>query len=372
MTTTEERSTDAPPIEASTTEVDAAAAEEFAGRLVGILNDACVAVMTSIGHQTGLFDTLSRIGASTSAELATASGLNERYVREWLGAMTTARFVVHDSTRSTYLLPPEHAASLTPDAGPENLARMMQFVTMLAEVEQPIIECFRQGGGLPYSAYPRFHQLMAEDSAGVVDAALVDGILPLVDGVTDRLRAGIDVADIGCGSGHAINVLAQTFPASRFTGLDFSDEAIESARAEAGALGLTNAQFVVHDVATPGEGVAYDLVTAFDAIHDQAHPAAVLTNIHDLLRPGGVFLLVDIKASSDVNDNIDLPWGTFLYTASTMHCMSVSLGLDGDGLGTAWGEQLALRMLADAGFGDVAVKEIETDPFNSYYVCHKA
>ena len=165
--------------------------------------------------------------------------------------------------------------------------------------------------------------------------------------------------------------MAQAFPASRFTGYDFSEGAVRAARAEAGSLGLANASFEVIDVATLGIGACFDAVTAFDAIHDQAHPAAVLHNVHRALRPGGTFLMVDIKASSKVEDNIAIPWGTYLYAISTFHCMSVSLGLDGDGLGTVWGKQLALSMLADAGFKDVDPKEIESDPFNTYYIAKK-
>jgi 2-polyprenyl-3-methyl-5-hydroxy-6-metoxy-1,4-benzoquinol methylase len=193
-----------------------------------------------------------------------------------------------------------------------------------------------------------------------------------VPGLTERLRAGIDAADIGCGSGHAINLLATAFPLSRFTGYDFSDEAIEAARSEATRLGLSNARFEVRDVASLGETGRFDLVTAFDSVHDQAHPGEVLANIADALRPGGEFLMVDIKASSKVEENVEVPWGTMLYTISAMHCMSVSLGLGGDGLGTAWGRQLAVSMLEAAGFTEVDVKEIESDPFNYYYVARKA
>jgi SAM-dependent methyltransferase len=353
----------------TTQELDHVAVEAFGDRMVTVLNEACTALMLSIGHQTGLFDALAASGPVTSAELADRTGLNERYVREWLKAVTTAGVVDLEGER--YLLPPEHAAWLTTSAGPQNLARTMQFVAMLAEVEQDIVGCFRDGGGLSYARYPRFHALMSEDSAAVFDAALVDGIVPLVPGLAERLRAGIDVADTGCGSGHAINVLARAYPASRLTGYDFSDEAVRAGRAEAAALGLTNARFEVRDVAALDEPESFDLVTAFDAIHDQAHPARVLAAVARSLRPGGVFLMVDIKASSSVADNLDLPWAPFLYTVSTLHCMTVSLGLDGDGLGTAWGHELAMSMLHDAGFSEVEIREIEDDPFNSYYICRR-
>jgi SAM-dependent methyltransferase len=213
---------------------------------------------------------------------------------------------------------------------------------------------------------------MAETSGEVFDAALIDGILPMADGLPERLAAGVDVADIGCGSGHAINLMAQAFPASRFTGIDFSDEGLSAGRAEAERTGLTNATFLARDVAALEIVEAYDVITAFDAIHDQAHPARVLSNIHRALRPGGVFLMVDIKASSNLERNVGVPFTPYMYTVSTMHCMSVSLALDGDGLGTCWGRELATSMLADAGFGDVAVREIETDPRNNYYVARKS
>jgi 2-polyprenyl-3-methyl-5-hydroxy-6-metoxy-1,4-benzoquinol methylase len=345
--------------------------EEFAERMVGAIDSASLAILLSIGHQTKLFDTMAEIPPATSAQIADAAGLNERYVREWLGGVAATRVVDYDPASQMYSLPRHRAAVLTRTAGPDNLSRVAQFIPMLGEVEQKIVGCFRSGGGLAYTEYPRFHKLMAEQSGEVFDAALVDVILPMAEGLPDRLRTGADVADIGCGSGHAINVMAQAFPASRFTGVDFSQEGVAVGTAEAASLGLTNASFVATDVTNLDSVETYDVITVFDAIHDQAQPARVLQNIQRALRPGGVFLMVDIKASSNLEDNIGVPLASFKYTVSTMHCMSVSLGLDGVGLGTVWGQQLATSMLADAGFGDVTVHEIETDPFNFYYVARK-
>jgi SAM-dependent methyltransferase len=346
-------------------------AEEFAARMVEAIDSASLAILLSIGHQTKLFDTLAELPPATSTQIADAAGLNERYVREWLGGVVAARVIEYDPAAGTYTLPPHRAAVLTRAAGPDNLARVAQFIPLLAEVEQKVIGCFRAGGGLSYSEYPRFHTLMAEESGEVFDAALIDVILPMADGLPERLSAGAEVADFGCGSGHAINVMAQAFPASRFTGIDFSEEGLGVGTAEARSLGLTNATFLQADVSRFDAVDAYDVITAFDAIHDQAQPARVLENIYRALRPGGVFLMVDIKASSKLEDNVGVPFALYLYTVSTMHCMSVSLGLDGDGLGTVWGRQLATSMLADAGFGDVQVREFESDPINYYYVARK-
>ncbi|MGH2584716.1 MAG: class I SAM-dependent methyltransferase [Dehalococcoidia bacterium] len=355
----------------TTQSIDQERAEAFAGHMVDVLNNAAVALMTSIGHQVGLFDAMAEQPPATSAEIARAAGLQERYVQEWLGAMVTGRVVDYNPADGTYALPPEHAACLTRAAGSGNLAGAMQFIPLLAQVEEPVVACFRNGGGVPYSAYPRFQRLMAEDSATVHDAALIDTILPLVPGLPERLKEGIDVADIGCGSGHAINLMAKAFPKSRFTGYDFSEEGIRTARRETEDMGLTNARFEVRDVTALDVHNQFDLITAFDAIHDQAHPAQVLAGIAGALRSDGVFLMVDIRASSNLHENMELPMAPFLYTASTLHCMTVSLALAGDGLGTAWGEQTARRMLADAGFTGVEVKQVEGDVFNNYFVATK-
>lgn len=345
--------------------------EEFAARMVSAIDGASLSLLLSIGHQTALWDTLAGSPPATSAQIAATAGLNERYVREWLGGVVAAGVVEYDPGADTYALPQHRAAVLTRAAGPDNLARVAQFIPLLAEVEQKIIGCFRSGGGLSYSEYPRFHTLMAEESGEVFDAALVDVILPMADGLPQLMRDGADVADVGCGRGHAINVMAQAFPASRFTGIDFSDEALGAGRAEAARLGLSNASFVAADAAALDASESYDVITLFDTIHDQAAPAAVLANVYRALRPGGHLLMVDIKASSRLEDNIGVPLATYLYTVSTMHCMTVSLGLDGAGLGTCWGHQLATSMLADAGFTDVQMREIETDPINNYYIARK-
>jgi 2-polyprenyl-3-methyl-5-hydroxy-6-metoxy-1,4-benzoquinol methylase len=210
---------------------------------------------------------------------------------------------------------------------------------------------------------------MAEESAQTVVAALEEAIIPLVPGLMARLEAGIEVADIGCGSGRAMNHLAALFPNSRFTGYDLSHEAVATAWAEAKKLGLTNVEFVATDAAhLPGDG-RFDLIFTFDAVHDQAHPAVVLANIRRLLKPGGIYLMQDIDSATDVVENIDRPLAPFIYTISCMHCMTVSLAQGGDGLGAAWGEQLALAMLKDAGFAEVETHRLEHDIMNLYYVC---
>lgn len=350
--------------------LDSAKSQAFGAQMAGIMNAGSLMFMTSIGHQTGLFDAMARLPAGTSPQIANATGLDERYVREWLAAMVVGRIVDYDSSAQTYALPTEHAAWLTRAAGPANMASPMVLLTDAARVEQEVVRCFREGGGVPYSSYDRFHALMAETSGRRFDHGLLSEVLPLA-GVVQRLQQGIDVADVGCGSGHAINIMARAFPNSRFVDYDFGAEVIETATAEASTLGLQNASFRERDVAFLGETERFDLVTAFDAIHDQARPDLVLKCIYDGLRPGGTFVCVDVAASSRLEENMDHPVAPFLYTISTMHCMTVSLALGGMGLGTMWGEQRAVEMMQEAGFGDVETRRLPSDRFNNYYVAVK-
>ena len=352
-------------------EVELAGSEEFAERFVRLLNDGALALLVSVGHRTGLFDVMSSLPAATSAEIASAADLNERYVREWLAAMTTGGIVDHDAAAETFELPAERAAWLTRAAGPDNLAMQAQYVALMALVEDQIVDCFHHGGGVPYSEFPKFQRLMAEDSGAVHDATLLDITLPLVPDLIERLRNGIDVADVGCGSGHAINLMAEAFPQSRFVGFDLSDDGLAAARTEAAEKGLTNASFEERDAAALDETERFDLITSFDAVHDQARPDLMLAGIAQALRPDGVYLCVDVGASSTLAENVDHPLGPFLYTISCMHCMTVSLAYDGMGLGTMWGEQKARAMLRDAGFAKIETEKVVGDVVNSYYIATK-
>jgi ubiquinone/menaquinone biosynthesis C-methylase UbiE len=349
-------------------------AEAFAGRFMGVLNDAALALMASIGHRVGLFDAMRDQPPATSAEVAERAGLDERYVREWLGAMVTSRVVVVDPDSTRYQLPPEHAAFLTRAAAADNLAGLAQYISLLGNVEDDIIECFKHGGGVPYEKFPRFHEVMAEDSGQSVMSSLETHILPLVPGLAERLATGIRMLDVGCGSGRILNRLAELFPDSRFVGMDLSKEATDVARTEASGKGLRNAEFVTTDLsdfdatATPG---AFDLVTTFDAVHDQSRPLNVLKGIHRSLARDGVYLMQDIKGSSHVHKNLDHPIGTFLYAVSCMHCMTVSLAQGGEGLGAMWGEEKTREYLARAGFQSVEKHELAHDIQNNWYVVRK-
>ncbi|MFG0256514.1 MAG: class I SAM-dependent methyltransferase [Phycisphaerales bacterium JB043] len=345
--------------------------DAFGERLLDVLNDAGLALMLSIGHRTGLLDAMQDTGWLTSEELASRTRLNERYVREWLGAMATGRVVEIDgeSDVPSFRLPHSHAELLCRSG--ESMGTVFQWIAVLAEVESEIVDVFKHGGGVPYESFTRFHEVMAEESSLSVVAGLHEHIVPLVPGLDVALSTGIDVLDVGCGSGRAICELAREYPSSRFTGFDLCQPAIDRARAHAESLGLTNVSFEARDVTEMAGEDHFDLVTGFDVIHDQRDPAGVLQAIKRVLRPEGTFLMQDLRCHTNVVENIGHPLCPFFYTISTMHCMTVSLAQGGAGLGAAWGEELAAEMLNDAGFDNVNVNTLPHDIQNNWYVMQK-
>jgi SAM-dependent methyltransferase len=351
-------------------DVDAARVEAFAERLLSTYTDSVVTLLIDLAYRTGLLDALAA-GEGTSAELAERAGLVERYVRECLGGLVTAGVVDYSAATGAYGLPPEHAACLT-GPGAQNLAPISRLTALLGRHVGAVADAFHTGGGVPYSAFrPEFTDVMDEVSRGLFDGQLVDGILPIVAALPDRLAAGARVADLGCGTGHAVNVLARAYPRSQVTGYDIAADAIRRARTEAATWGLTNASFAVCDAARLPVDPPFAAVFAFDAIHDQADPAGVLARIHQALEPGGVFVMLDIKAASALEGNIGNPLAPWLYGISTLHCLTVSLAGNGAGLGAVWGEQRARQMLAEAGFTDVTVHDVPDDPLDSLYVARK-
>lgn len=350
--------------------IDPARIEAFAERLMGVFTDGMVTLMIDLAARTGLLAALGE-APGTSQQVADRAGLTERYVRECLGALVTSSIVDYDAAADRYSLPTEHAMCLT-GGGSLNLAPMSRAVTLLAHHVPGVATAFRDGGGVPYEAFrPEFTQVMDGLSRGLMDGQLLTGILPITGELQDRLSTGIRVADIGCGTGHTTNVLAQAHPRSTFIGYDLADDAIAAARAEAGALGLANATFQVQDVTQLPADPPFDAVVAFDTIHDQVDPAGVLARVHAALVPDGRFVMMDTKAASRLEDNIGNPLAPLLYAVSTLHCMTVSLAHGGAGLGTVWGEQLARQMLADAGFVDITVHDVPDDPLDSVYLARR-
>jgi len=350
-------------------ELDRKRVQEFARKLFGHYTSGMVTLMVDIGHKTGLFEAAAK-GGATSAALAERAGLNERYVREWLGAIVTGGIMEYDPASGTYTLPAEHAICLTGTSS-RNLAANSQLLAMLAKRMPAVLECFKSGGGVPYSEFrPDFTDYMDASWRLIYDGLLLKGFLPVVKGLPERLAAGIRVADLGCGTGHAVNLMAKEYPASEFVGYDIAADAVARAREEAREMGVTNARFEVADVAQLPVRGEFDLITSFDSIHDQRDPAAVLRNAAAALTRDGVYLAIEPRASSKLEENLQNPFAPWMYGVSVLHCMTVSLAVGGAGLGTVWGEQTARRLLGEAGFGSVEAVDAP-GPQNTIFICRR-
>src|SRR5438093_4821333 len=264
---------------------DKSRAKAFTQLVVRHFEGAAVTVMVEVGRRVGLFDAMARMGPATSAGIAAETGLHERYVREWLGAMVCGGVVEYDAAARAYRFPPEHAAALT-GASTKNLATVAEIFPLLSRVIPDVVEAFRTGRGVPYRAYqPDFTGLMDRRSRPRYDEHLFGTYLALPEGLIPRLETGIRVADVGCGTGYCVALMARRFPRSTFVGYDLSEDAIAAARQVTPP--LANASFAVQDIARLETPTPFDLVTAFDAIHDQADPAGVLRCIRAALAPGG-------------------------------------------------------------------------------------
>ena len=344
--------------------------KEFADRLLGIYTGGFLSYMIEIGDSTGLFAAAAH-GPATSEELAERAGLSERHVREWLGAMVASGVFTYAPEGAVYVLPPEHAACLTGSSA-YNLAPRAMALSRLAKVMPKVIDTFRTGGGIPYPEYmPEFTELMDALGRNRYDSLLVSVYLGLAPGLPERLADGMKVADIGCGSGHVANLMAQAFPRSDFVGYDLSENSLRAAAREAATMGIGNVRFELMDLVKLPAEPKFDLITAFDVIHDQARPATVLERVNRALTGDGTFFMFDIRASSRLEENVDNQMAPYLYSISVLHCLQVSLAYDGAGLGTCWGRQLALEMLAEAGFGSVETVEPPLDPTNLLYICRR-
>jgi SAM-dependent methyltransferase len=349
--------------------VDAARVEAFSGHLMSILSAGLLNSMVDIGHRTGLFAAAAE-GWSTSEQLAARAGLTERYVREWLGAMAAGGIVDYDPRAETFFLPAEHAMLLT---GPSSLGSIAYGNTVLARHVHQIVDAFQHGGGVPYAAFtPDFTDAMDAMGRCVFDGVLLDQYLPLALGLTEMLDAGCRVADVACGTGHALILMARAFPKSTFVGFDLDEHAIARARAEAAGADLRNVTFEVVDAARLRPRTSLDVVFVFDALHDQVDPQAVLERIHDALAANGLLFMREPHASDTLAGNLANPMASVMYSVSTLHCLTVSLAHGGAGIGTAFGEGHARRLLADAGFVDVQVLPAPGQPMDAVYLARKA
>ncbi|WDP92253.1 MAG: class I SAM-dependent methyltransferase [Desulfobacter sp.] len=353
---------------------------DFSDKLIQILNHGSLNLALGIGYGHKIFDIMDQSDtAMTLDELAAATALSPRYLKEWLAIMATGEIIELTRTpegKDAFSLPKSHGDLLCRRAGNNNLGVYTQEIPLLtACAMEAVQEGFKTGDGVPFSQYPEFQAFMSELSDAKHEQVLVQEFLPSVDRgrLVEALETGIEVCDLGCGQGVALNLMAKAFPNSSFTGMDNHGQAIERAEAAARDMGLDNARFLVQDAAAVREqkmlAHKFDYICAFDAIHDQSHPLAALKGVVYMLKPGGLFSMIDIKAGTRIQDNMDHPMAPFLYTVSLMHCMPVGLNDKGRGLGMMWGKEQAMDLLKEAGFTKVLAEEIPNDAFNLHFQC---
>jgi SAM-dependent methyltransferase len=328
-----------------------------------------VSLMVHLGDRLGLYRALAGQGEMTAVELAARTGLQERWLLEWLRGQAAAG-LVDTSGGERFELSPEGAAVLADETGSLWFAAgAFQGGVAPPEVVERLADAFRTGRGLTYDDLgPGAAHNVERMLAPWTRLALVPRILPALDGVCERLVSGVRVVDVGCGSGVALVALAAAFPNSRFDGFDPSHHAIERARANVTERGLHNVELHPLDASTLPHQPTYDLVLTLDCIHDMPRPKEAIVAIRRAITSDGTWIIKDIRASANWNDNLRNPMLALMYGTSVATCMSSALSEPGGaGLGTlGFHRQRAEQMCADAGFTRFQVHDFD-DPANLYY-----
>ena len=325
--------------------------EAFISQVVTDLSAACSGVLVNVGRKLGLYQSMADLGPCTSVVLAEATGIRERYVREWLANQAAGGYVTYDPEQQSYALPPAQAMVLALDNSPIFMAPAFEVAASFWLDENQIVDTFRSGEGLGWHAHN--HRLFCGTESFFrtgYRAHLVNEWLPALDGVVERLKRGARVADIGCGHGASTIVMAQAFPNSSFIGLDYHEASIATARKRAAELGVTgNVAFEVK-AATEFDGHDFDLICFMDCLHDLGDPVGALARCRKALKPGGKVLLVEPNAGDRLEENLN-PIGRMYYAASAMACTPNSLSQEvGLGLGAQAGEERLRKVAREAGF----------------------
>ena len=341
--------------------VDEQRLNAFLGKAVGDLGAAVSAVLVSIGDELGLYKALA--GSSlTARELASKTGTNERYIREWLANQAAGGYVDYEPATEKFSLAPEQALCLADPNGPVDVPGAYQIVRNLFHVRDRAIENFRSGKGMEWGEHHAclFHGTERFFRASY-NSSLLNAWLPALDGVTAKLQRGAKVADVGCGHGASTILMAKAYPKSTFVGIDYHTGSIETARQRAKEAGVSNARFEAAH-ATSYNGDPYDLIAFFDCIHDMADPAGAARHARASLAPDGHIMAVEPFANDRLEENLN-PVGRVYYGASTMVCVPVSLAKKGPALGAQAGEE-RLRDVFMNGGGFTRFRRATETPFN--------
>jgi SAM-dependent methyltransferase len=343
--------------------IDRSKLDSLLVRAVGDLSAGYGGVMVSLGSKLGLYKAMAGAGPLSSRELAARAGCAERYVREWLNAQVAGGYVDYHAVSDAYELSPEQALVLADETSPVYMPTAWQIPASMWFDEDKALDAFRTGRGVAWGEHDdRVHHGVASFYRNAYRASLVSDWLPALDGVVERLEAGIAVADVGCGYGHSTILMAEAFPKSRFRGFDVHSASIDEARRNAADAGL--APRVAFDVAraTDYPGERYGLVCFFDSLHDMGDPVAVARHAAEVLAPDGTALLVEPFANDRVEDNVS-PVARLYYAASTVLCCAHAISDGGHlVLGAQAGEARLAEVFRKAGF--TRFRRAAETPFN--------
>lgn len=325
--------------------------EAFIGQVVTDLAAAFSGVLVNVGRKLGLYEAMAEIGECTSQQLADATGVRERYVREWLNNQAAGGYVTYDPAKATYLLPPAQAMVLAMDQSPVYMAQAFEVAASFWLDEEHILQAFTAGRGLGWHEHN--HRLFCGTEMFFrtgYRTHLVSEWLPALDGVVEALESGARVADIGCGHGASTILMAQAFPNSTFVGVDYHAESIEIARKRAIEEDAAARTSFTVAAAKDDYGEGFDLICFMDCLHDLGDPVGALARARKALKPGGKVLLVEPFAGDRLEDNLH-PVGRMFYAASTLACTPNSLSQEvGRGLGAQAGEEQLRKVAEEAGF----------------------
>ena len=324
--------------------------KKFSAQVSNDIGAAMLGAMSYIGDRLGIFKSLAASGSVTSSELAQKTGLDERYLREWLAAMTAAEYVTYDPESKRYSMSPENAMILAREESPFFMGGFIQGIIPNLSVTPKVLEAFKDGKGVKQSEYPpETFESMERSTANMYRNQLVKHWLPAIPHVVKALEEGGSALDVGCGSGRCAIALAQAFPTAKLFGFDAHPGSLERARNNARAAGLGDrVTFEVVDC-TKLPAAKFDFISTFDVVHDSIDPVGLLRSIRGALKSGGTYLMVEVNVSARLEDNVNA-MGRMMYSMSTLYCMSVSLGGGGAGIGACMGEDKARALAREAGF----------------------
>jgi 2-polyprenyl-3-methyl-5-hydroxy-6-metoxy-1,4-benzoquinol methylase len=335
----------------------------FMGQMIGEMGAAMNAALVIVGDQLGLYKAMAGAGPMTPAEVARATNTNERYIREWMNAQAAGGYLTYHPATGRYTLPNEQALALADESSPVYLPGAFQIMSAVMRDEPRLRQAFQTGEGVGWhehdtALYEGTERFFRPNYA----ANLISSWLPSLDGMEAKLRAGAKVADVGCGLGASTVIMAQAYPASRFTGFDYHQPSIEQARRKAEFAGV--AGNVTFEVAAAKEypGRDFDLVAFFDCLHDMGDPAGAAAHVRKTLAPDGIWMIVEPRAGDRVEDNLN-PVGRLFYCASTMVCTPASRAQEvGLALGAQAGEAKMREIVMQAGF--TRFRRAAETPFN--------